>query len=118
MPITPSRIAADPQAPLGWKTSVSLLALEKIKRNINLTEKETSALKQLKGKLALLSEVSLQGNELSCLNSREIPSDLHDSFFTLVAINDSETLLSDPPLFDLASKNLQLICDQIDNNSI
>ena len=112
MPITRMRTAANPYAPLAWKTSVAVLALEKLRKAKTIRNDELEALRAVADQLDLFckaSEISLGDNNPDAGRSPYEPR-LRTSFFTLRAIKGERASSPIKPLqFKRAGEELHAI---------
>jgi len=110
MPITTSKTASDPYAPLSWSTSLVLVALQKLRIGRGISPEESTALSTVARELTLLSEASAINVEKT---SVAVPPHLRQSFFTLVAIQEKATPQHPPIEFKRAGEDLEIISRQL-----
>src|SRR6266576_1869191 len=111
MPITRLRTAANPYSPLAWKTSVAILALQKLRKLKPIGGDELAALNSVAEQLDLFSkasEINLSDKEgdVSLQNQPR----LRTSFFTLRAIQGQQAKAPiKPPQFKQAGEEIHQI---------
>lgn len=110
MPLTVSTATPDPYARFARLASVYLVAVEKLRIAEPLNDEERASIPTFASELALLSEA----RELRM--GATVPSHLHRSFSTLLAI-DMYTLPKQALDFKKASSDLDAITRYVENNS-
>lgn len=119
MPITPTKLSTDPCARLAWTTSVVILALEKLRRLITLSGEERNAIERIAQELELLFKASkITVDEFLKGKINVLPANLHNSFFTLVAIKEKSLSTLNLTDFEQAGENLQSIKQHVISGDI
>jgi hypothetical protein len=111
MSITETLMRPDPYAPLAKLASTVLVAIEKLRLREALKDEEQSSFPVIAKELSLLSRARELGT------GAPIPSYLHRSFCTLVAI-DVQTPPEPPLEFKTAGEDLALISKRIESGSL
>ena len=105
MPIVRMKTAANPYSPLAWKTSLAILALEKLLKEKDLRPDELEALKGVSDQLDLFHKAS----EIDVAGVSRQPR-LRSSFFALRAIQgENRTAPIKPLQFQEAGEEIHAI---------
>jgi hypothetical protein len=108
MPIIRVKTGSNPYSPLAWKTSLAVLALEKLRKGKHPHSNELEALPSVADQLNLFFDASKMDLERISQEPR-----LRSSFFALRAIKgEHRTSPIPPPVFERAGKEIQTIYNE------
>ena len=90
MPVMPLKRPFDRYAGLAWTASLSVLALEKLRRGKAIRDEEKEALQKLSKEFNLLSEATkITVDQISGEQTGNFTPELLDGFFTLTEIEEA-----------------------------
>jgi len=103
-------------SPLAWNTTVAALALEKLRQRKTIKQEERRALEKVADELRSLLKVGhIPAQSLVRGESESLTGRLRQSFFTLVALEESAPQHLDLSSFERLSLDLSEVLDRLES---